>query len=249
MIAPEPGSTDTCDNCGMPIKYSYDGWRHDYAHWQDMLTCDWQIVYRQGLKAAPEVPALSFTAHRWLQGDPIPYDEMRILCGLPDLSGPPYGVFDWKPLGALASELTFTPVDFPEDRVCPHPDDRLEFRYNLQFNATAGVCRQCRAVIALTDEQMERGTLALAQGMAEMSQFVTGFYSKIFGDLAAAFNDALVPVVAFAESLPPEEDPHNVSRKPGEVPKPKRTPPMWAVDPSRSRRTRNRATDIRTPFR
>lgn len=29
---------------------------------------------------------LKFTAHRWLQGDPIPYDEMRRLCGLPDVS-------------------------------------------------------------------------------------------------------------------------------------------------------------------
>lgn len=25
---------------------------------------------------------LQFTAHRWLKGDPIPYDEMRRLCGL-----------------------------------------------------------------------------------------------------------------------------------------------------------------------
>ena len=31
--------------------------------------------------------------------------------------------------------------------------------------------------------------------------------------------------------------------------KPKHVPPMWAVDPSHSPRTRNRATDIRTPFR
>lgn len=31
--------------------------------------------------------------------------------------------------------------------------------------------------------------------------------------------------------------------------KPKHKPPMWAIDPSRSPRTRNRATDIRTPFR
>lgn len=31
--------------------------------------------------------------------------------------------------------------------------------------------------------------------------------------------------------------------------KPKHVPPMWAVDPGHSRRTRNRATDIRTPFR
>lgn len=29
---------------------------------------------------------LQFTAHRWLKGDPIPYDEMRRLCGLPDVS-------------------------------------------------------------------------------------------------------------------------------------------------------------------
>lgn len=28
---------------------------------------------------------LQFTAHRWLKGDPIPYDEMRRLCGLPDI--------------------------------------------------------------------------------------------------------------------------------------------------------------------
>lgn len=30
---------------------------------------------------------------------------------------------------------------------------------------------------------------------------------------------------------------------------PKHVPPMWAVDPGHSRRTRNRATDIRTPYR
>ena len=33
-----------------------------------------------------DIPAidadLTFTAHRWLKGDPIPYDEMRRLCGL-----------------------------------------------------------------------------------------------------------------------------------------------------------------------
>lgn len=37
-----------------------------------------------------DIPAicadLTFTAHRWLKGDPIPYDEMRRLCGLPDVS-------------------------------------------------------------------------------------------------------------------------------------------------------------------
>lgn len=37
-----------------------------------------------------DIPAigddLTFTAHRWLKGDPIPYDEMRRLCGLTDVS-------------------------------------------------------------------------------------------------------------------------------------------------------------------
>jgi len=32
-------------------------------------------------EAAPDAD-LTFTAHRWLKGDPIPYDEMRRLCGL-----------------------------------------------------------------------------------------------------------------------------------------------------------------------
>lgn len=36
-----------------------------------------------------DIPAidadLQFTAHRWLPRDPIPYDEMRRLCGLPDI--------------------------------------------------------------------------------------------------------------------------------------------------------------------
>lgn len=31
--------------------------------------------------------------------------------------------------------------------------------------------------------------------------------------------------------------------------KAKHVPPMWAVDPAHSRRARNRATDIRTPYR
>ena len=31
--------------------------------------------------------------------------------------------------------------------------------------------------------------------------------------------------------------------------KPKHVPPMWAVDPTHSRRTRNLAADIRTPYR
>lgn len=31
--------------------------------------------------------------------------------------------------------------------------------------------------------------------------------------------------------------------------KPKHVPPMWAVDPAHSRRTHNRASDIRTPYR
>lgn len=74
-------------------------------------------------------------------------------------------------------------------------------------------------------------------------------FGRAFTVIGEAARRALVPITAFAESLSPEIDPHNTSRKPGEVPKPKRTPPMWAVDPSRSPRTRNRATDIRTPFR
>jgi hypothetical protein len=44
--------------------------------------------YTLGAFALPEIFAdanLTFTAHRWLKGDPIPYDEMRRLCGLPDL--------------------------------------------------------------------------------------------------------------------------------------------------------------------
>lgn len=49
---------------GEPWKYG-----HDYAFAEAAADAD-----------------LTFTAHRWLQGDPIPYDEMRRLCGLPDVS-------------------------------------------------------------------------------------------------------------------------------------------------------------------
>lgn len=33
----------------------------------------------------PAIDDLTFTAHRWLPREPIPYDEMRRLCGLPDI--------------------------------------------------------------------------------------------------------------------------------------------------------------------
>ena len=46
-------------------------------------------------------------------------------------------------------------------------------------------------------------------------------------------------------------DPESDTRTPQEraLPRPSSTPPMWAVNPGRSRRTRNRATDVRTPYR
>ncbi|OFV78492.1 hypothetical protein [Rhodococcus erythropolis] len=115
----------------------------------------------------------------------IPYDEMRRLCGLPDVS------------------------EYVARRDATLAWDQL--RANFQVHAAA--------------------------------------FGRAFTVIGEAARRALVPITVFAESIAPEIDPHNASRKPGEVPKPKRTPPMWAIDPSHSPRNRNRATDIRTPFR
>lgn len=48
----------------------------------------------------------------------------------------------------------------------------------------------------------------------------------------------VVPLTQFADTLPAPEDPHDQRRRPGEVPRPKRTPPMWAHNPTQSRRDR-----------
>ena len=45
---------------------------------------------------------------------------------------------------------------------------------------------------------------------------------------------------------PPEEDPHDTRRRPGEVPKPKHTPPMWADVPGKKwGRNQRRQTRVR----
>lgn len=55
MTAPDPGLTDTCNNCGKPIKWVGYRWRHDYAGWRWMLTCERSITNHRGLTAYPAV--------------------------------------------------------------------------------------------------------------------------------------------------------------------------------------------------
>lgn len=109
---------------------------------------------------------LKVTTHRWLQGDPIPYDEMRRLCGLPDVS-----VY----IARRDAELAWR-------------------RMTAAFTAFG-------EGLVLVYKEVEQAAEPLRQ-------------------FAAAFQQ-----------------------------KQKHKPPMWAFDPSHSPRTRNRATDIRTPFR
>ncbi len=98
--------------------------------------------------------------------EPIPYDEMRRLCGLPDVS----------------------------------------------------------AYIARRD--VAQAWDGIASAFIAFGEVVFLSYGEI--------EKAMEPIRKFAAAA---------ARKPTHV------PPMWAVDPGRSRRTRNRATDIRTPFR
>jgi hypothetical protein len=48
----------------------------------------------------------------------------------------------------------------------------------------------------------------------------------------------VTPIKEFLDTLPAPEDPHDQRRRPGEVPRPKTTPPMWAPNPARSKRDR-----------
>lgn len=92
---------------------------------------------------------------------PIPYDEMRRLCGLPDVRG-----------------------------------------------------------------------YVVSREFARMGKQLGGVFQRVAEAWTEGVNKALPGLQAFAESA-----------------QPKQGPPMWAVDPAHSRRTRNRATDIRTPYR
>ncbi|TSD48565.1 hypothetical protein FFI94_022130 [Rhodococcus sp. KBS0724] len=112
---------------------------------------------------------LKITAKRWLPSETtpsIPYDEMRRLCGLPDVSA----------------------------YIARRDAERAWIRLNATFAAFG------EAFLVVGKE--------LDKSLEPLRQFV-----------------AAVQV------------------------KPKHTPPMWAVVPGHSPRTRNRATDIRTPFR
>lgn len=109
---------------------------------------------------------LKITAECWLPSEPIPYDEMRRLCGLPDVSA----------------------------YIARRDAERAWNRLNATFAAFG------EAFLVVGKE--------LDKSLEPLRQFV-----------------AAVQV------------------------KPKHTPPIWAFDPAHSPRTRNRATDIRTPFR
>lgn len=76
-----------------------------------------------------------------------------------------------------------------------------------------------------------RGYVA-SRELARMGKQLGDVFQRIAEAWTEGVNKALPGLQAFADSS-----------------KPKQAPPMWAVDPSDSPRTRNRATDIRTPYR
>lgn len=92
--------------------------------------------------------------------------------------------------------------------------------------------------------QMQPGTWALPEdpfvglreafgAVEESAERATGMYQRI----AATWGNT---------PPQPEEDPHDARRRPGQVPKPSRTPPMWADVPGSKRgRNQRRQTRIR----
>lgn len=62
-----------------------------------------------------------------------------------------------------------------------------------------------------------------------------------FGDLAPAVSNLVLD--AYFDEPPPE--PESLHQR--ALPRPSHQPPMWANNPTRTRRTRNRATNVRTP--
>ncbi|NKT91765.1 hypothetical protein GS854_01605 [Rhodococcus hoagii] len=84
------------------------------------------------LRAVLDENNLSLTAHQWLPGDPIPYDQMRAILGLPDVrdevmlaryrrfadsvSGQPYV---WR----VETDAQPFPFAHPDDNVLAAPGD------------------------------------------------------------------------------------------------------------------------------
>ena len=142
----------------------------------------------------------------------IPYDEMRRLCGLPDVRA--YvrqrdlireafsGVVD-----AVNRSLEPNPPSFRGGKLPPWMVDLGEAR-----------CRE----------------------------------EDLDGKTANRRIERMVTIIKRSHRMiwePGGRPPNWMQAEKAAEPKLKQSPPMWAFDPSRSPRTSNRATDIRTPFR
>ncbi|MFF1531461.1 hypothetical protein [Cellulomonas sp. NPDC058312] len=73
-------------------------------------------------------------------------------------------------------------------------------------------------------------------------------FQKAVEQLVSAAQLALVPIKQVADQLGVELPPRPREDGRPHPPRPSTTPPMWAQNPGRTRRNRNKSTDARTPF-
>lgn len=78
---------------------------------------------------------------------------------------------------------------------------------------------------------------------------IIGCYRTLVQTFIGSFDRFSPALNAALEGLGFEPEPEPAPRADGRppVPRPSTTPPMWANNPGRTRRARNRASDIRTP--
>ncbi|WJJ10398.1 hypothetical protein P9990_17655 [Prescottella equi] len=157
----------------------------------------------------------------------IPYDEMRAILGLPDL-----------------------PQTTPYQ-----PHRRFEHGDRLVCETVDGA--QYSGIIVDVVEHGDEVSYKLedprysarAQNLAVIRDRALG------GDLAAKVEHALaVGVIKLAADLSevpvthfPRPEPDSRTPRERALPRPSHTPPPWAQDPARTRRTKNGGIDMRTP--
>ena len=158
----------------------------------------------------------------------IPYDEMRRLCGLPDVSG---YVAQRVAAGILADLAKRSPLSRTELlSILSEIEPSIPMAAHHRFSA-------------------ELLKMALYPALAFDQSFwhVPAFrYSTYFPRQTPNMAEGghVVPWTTFVDRSP-EPDTRSVQER--ALPRPSSTPPMWARNPAKTRRSRNHASDIRTP--
>ncbi|NKS62386.1 hypothetical protein GS493_05800 [Rhodococcus hoagii] len=147
---------------------------------------------------------LSLTAHRWLPGDPIPYDAMRAILGLPDVRDEVMRMRAKLFLDSASGQ----PYVFYSDESPPESTEWRTIRFESGLEVRVG------------------GRASGRQGVRLDEHIIPARYADRYSAELAAINASTFP----APRTPQERA----------LPRPSHTPPMWANDPTRTRRRRNR---------